>query len=142
MLELGQGCFMANADLLDAFRIIRNSPLDHRLLGFKFKGQFYFDMCLTVGCCKSCQTFESLSQPVQWIYVHKANMSYISHIIYDFIFFAKTYSQCQFYLDRFFEKCRMIILPIKHFKMMLPTSKNSSLWDRSRFSSTDNSASP
>ena len=38
-------------------------------------------------------------------------------------FFVKTYSQCQFYLDRFFEICRMIILPIKHSKMVLPTSK-------------------
>ena len=92
MLELGQGGLVAKADLLYAFKIIPISPLDYRLLGFKFKGQFYFDMCLPMGCSASCQTFDSLAQAVHWICVHKANISHISHIIDGFIFFAKTYS--------------------------------------------------
>ena len=102
MLELGKGCLVAKADIKDAFRIISISPLHYRLLGFKFKGQFYFDMCLPMGCSTSCQTFESFSQAVQWICVHKANILHISHIIDDFIFFGKTISRCQLYLDRFF----------------------------------------
>ena len=97
MLELGQGCLVTYWMLSGSFPF----PLDYRLL-FKFKGQFYFDMCLPMGCSTSCQTFESLSQAVQSMCVHKANISHISHIIDDFIFFANTYSQCQFYLDRFF----------------------------------------
>ena len=39
-----------------------------------------------MGCSASCQTFESLSQAVQWICVHKANISHISHIIDDYLF--------------------------------------------------------
>ena len=80
-------------------------------------------MCLPMGCSTSCQTFESFSQAVQWICVHKAKILHISHIIDDFIFFGKTISRCQLYLDRFFEICRMINIPIKHSKTMLPTSR-------------------
>ena len=122
MLELGKGCLIAKADLNDAFRIIPISPLDYHLLGFKFKGQFYFDMCLPMGCSTSCQTFESLSRAVQWICVHKAKILHISHIIDDFIIFGQTISRCQLYLDRFFDICRMINLPVKHSKTVLPTS--------------------
>ena len=122
MLELGKGCLIAKADLKDAFRIIPISALDYRLLGFKFKGQFYFHMCLPMGCSTSCQTVESLSRAVQWICVHKAKILHISHIIDDFIIFGKTISRCQLYLDRFFDICRMINLPVKHSKTVLSTS--------------------
>lgn len=37
--------------------------------------------------------------------------------------FSNTTSQCQLNLDRFFEICHMIILPTKHSKTVLPTSK-------------------
>ena len=117
MLELGKGCLEDKADVNDAFRIIPISPIDYRLLGFKFKEQFYFDMCLRMGCsasCQtfeslsqaalwlclrmgcsaSCQTFESLSQAALWICIHKAKILHISHIIDDFIsFFGKTISR-------------------------------------------------
>ena len=92
MLGLGKGCLVAKADIKDAFIIIPISPLDYRLLGFKFKGQFYFDMCLPMGCSTSFQTFESLTQAVQWICVHKAKILHISHIIDDFIFFGKAFT--------------------------------------------------
>ena len=38
MLEFEQRCLVAKVDLRDDFRIISISPLDYRLLGFKFKG--------------------------------------------------------------------------------------------------------
>ena len=65
LVVLGKGVFIAKADLQDAFRIIPVSPLDYRLLGFKFQGLKYFDICLPVGCSNSCQTFELLSQALQ-----------------------------------------------------------------------------
>ena len=49
MLALGNVCLIAKAELNDAFRIITISPMDYRLSGFKFKGKFYFDMCLPMG---------------------------------------------------------------------------------------------
>ena len=102
MLGLEKGCLVAKADIKDAFSIIPISPLDYRLLGFKFEGQFYFDMCLPMGCSTSCQTFESLTQAVHWICVHKAKILHISHIIDDFIYFENAILHCKLYLDTVF----------------------------------------
>ena len=60
MLELGKGCLIAKAELKDAFMIMAISPLDYRLLVFKLKGQFYFDIYLPTGCSTPYQTFESV----------------------------------------------------------------------------------
>lgn len=60
-----------------------------RLLGFKFKGQFYFDMSMPMGSSSSYRTDESLSRPVQWICVHKTNITHISHILDDCIFLLR-----------------------------------------------------
>ena len=43
-----------------------------------------------------------LSLAVQWICVHETKISQMSHILDDFICFAKNTSQCQLNLDRYF----------------------------------------
>lgn len=102
LLLLGKGAYIAKADLQDAFRIIPVFPLDYRLLGFKFLGQRYFDMCLPMGCSNSCQTFELLSDALQWICQNKFHVSNMSHILDDFVFFGKTLHECHTSLSRFF----------------------------------------
>ena len=120
LVVLGKGAFIAKADLQDAFRIIPVSPLVYRLLGFKCQGLNYFDRCFPMGCSNSCQTVELLSQALQWISQHKFQVSSISHILDDFIFFSKTQSECNFNLSRFLEPSRMVNLPIKQSKTALP----------------------
>ena len=56
--SVGQGCFIAKADIKSAFRIIPVHPDDYHLLGFKFGGQYYYDKCLPMGCSISCKIFE------------------------------------------------------------------------------------
>ena len=103
ILEIGVGCQVAKADLKDAFRIIPVCPLDYHLLGFTFQNQFYFDMCLPMGCSVSFQIFEALSCALQWICINKFRVSSMSHILDDFIFFGPPhFGQCQFNLDAFF----------------------------------------
>ena len=119
---LGKGAYIAKADLQDAFRIIPVSPLDYRLLGFKFQGQNYFDLCLPMGVSHACRTFELLSQTLQWICQHKFHISYMSHILDDFIFFCKTLPDCHSSLSRFFELSNMVNLPIKQYKTVFPST--------------------
>ena len=78
MLEFGTRVFCSKSRPTGCFQIIPISPIDYRLLGFKFKGQFYFDMCLSMVCSTSCQMFESLSQAVQWICVCIRQIFHIS----------------------------------------------------------------
>ena len=123
LVVLGKGAFIAKADLQDAFHIIPVSPLDNRLLDFKFQGLRYFDMCLPMACSNLCQTFEILSQALEWISHNKYQVSSMSHILDDFIFvLAKTLSECHFNLSRFLELHRMVTLPIKQYKTVLPST--------------------
>ena len=122
LLSLGKGAYIAKADLQGAFRIIPVSPLDYKLLGFKFQGQNYFDLCLPMGVSHTCRTFELLSQALQWICQHKFHISHMSHILDDFIFFGKTLPDCHSSLSRFFELSNMVNLPIKQSKTVFPST--------------------
>ena len=54
----GTGAYLAKTDIKGAFRIIPIRPADKLLLGMKWKGQYYFDKCLAMGCRTSCKIFE------------------------------------------------------------------------------------
>ena len=75
-----------------------------------------------MGCNNSSQTFELLSQALQWISQLKFQVSSMSHILNDFILFGKTHSECHFNLCRFLELSRMVNLPIKQSKTVLPST--------------------
>ena len=122
LVVLGKGAFIAKADLQDAFRIIPVLPLDYRLLGFKCQGLKYFDMCLPVDCSNSWQTIELLSQVLQLISQYKFQVSSMSDILDDFIFFGKTQSEYHFNLSRFLELSRMVNLPKKQSKTVFPST--------------------
>ena len=116
LVSLGKGAYIAKADLQDAFRIILDSPLDYRLLGFKFHGQNYFDLCLPMGVSHACRTFELLSQALQWICQHKYHISHMSNILDDFIFFGKTLPDCHSSLSRFSNSAIWLTYPSNSLK--------------------------
>ncbi len=59
------------------------------LLGFCWKGQFYFYTTLPMGLSISCKVFERLATAVQWILKAKFGVKFVSHILDDFMFFWK-----------------------------------------------------
>ena len=79
---LGQGCFLAKTDIAEAFRIIPILPAQYQLFGLSWKGQYYYDKCLAMGCSSSCQTFERLSSALQWIAAHKLDIQSCSGRLY------------------------------------------------------------
>jgi hypothetical protein len=119
--SIGKNCLVAKADLKDAFRIMPVHPKDHRLLGFMYNNQFYYDRCLPMGCSTSCQTFESLSNAIQWICKSKLDIVHMSHILDDFIFFSPSSSnQCTQSLRTFLALCQRVGLPVSEAKTVWP----------------------
>ena len=45
----GHKCLIAKADIQEAFRLIPIRPQDYPLLGFTWKGLFYYDIMLPMG---------------------------------------------------------------------------------------------
>ena len=121
--SIGPNTLVAKADLRDAFRIIPIHKNDHRLLGFSWMGQYYFDKHLPMGCSVSCQIFESLSTAIQWILQKKLLVKKMSHILDDFIFFGPPDSNiCSHALQTFLTLADSLKLPVKHQKTVLPAT--------------------
>ena len=57
----GVNAKLAKIDIKSAFRLLPIYPGDFDLLGFQFKGQYYIDNCLPMGCSISCSLFEKFA---------------------------------------------------------------------------------
>ena len=107
---------MAKTDIAEAFRIIPILPAQYQLFGLCWRGQYYYDKCLAMGCSSSCQIFERLSSALQWIAAHKLDIQYISHVLDDFIILNNAYDSCKAQLQQFLHMCADIGVPMAEEK--------------------------
>ena len=119
---LGKGCVLAKTDVRSAFRIIPVHPSDHPLLGLQWRGQWYYDHCLPMGCSSSCKTFERLNTAMEWIARNKLGIPHILHILDDFLIIGESIRDCQATLKRFLHFCKDIGVPMAPEKTEGPSS--------------------
>ena len=48
--RLGQGALLAKADIKSAFRLLPVAKAGFKIIGFKFKGKWFFDKAMPFGC--------------------------------------------------------------------------------------------
>ena len=122
IVHFGRGCFMAKTDIQSAFRIVPVNPTDYPLLGFKWKGSFYYDKCLPMGCASSCAIFEKLSTALEWIISQESQDVAILHILDDFLFISNTYQTVHNTLINFQKICQEVGVPLAPDKTVGPTT--------------------
>lgn len=83
--RFGQGCFLAKTDIESAFRLIPVHPNDYELLGMHWKGKYYYDKVLPFGLRSAPYIFNQLSDAIEWILVNKCCISFVCHILDDFL---------------------------------------------------------
>ena len=118
----GPGCFLAKTDIKNAFRIIPISPDDYNLLGMQWRGLYYYDRCMPMGCSSSCLTFETFSTSVEWIARKKLNIAHILHLLDDFLIVAASAKLCQDQLDLFLNLCSYLGIPMAPEKTCGPAT--------------------
>ena len=118
----GKGCYLAKTDIKNAFRIIPISPRDHNLLGIKWKGEYYYDKCMPMGCSSSCRTFELFSNALEWVTRNKLKINNLIHMLDDFLFVAKSFKLCQQQLLLFVKLCDYLGVPIAPEKTCGPAT--------------------
>ena len=79
--KTGADCFMAKTDVTSAFRLGPIHPNDYSLLNMKWQNFFYFDRCLSMGCCSSCAIFEAFSTALELLAVNRVGASGVLHIL-------------------------------------------------------------
>ena len=109
---LGKNCFMAKTDVRSAFRILPIHPNDYHLLGFSWKGFYYYDKCVPFGASSSCRLFEATSTALEWIAIHKLGCAAVVHILDDFLLINSTEEGCTRDLNAFLSMCSDIGIPM------------------------------
>ena len=99
---------MAKTDTKSAFRLLPIQPQDYPLLGMMWKGKYYYDRCMPMGCSSSCSTFEKFSTTVQWVAQNKLNIQYILHLLDDFLLAAGSERLCKDQLELFLCLCNYL----------------------------------
>ena len=120
--RFGPGSFLAKTDIESAFRLIPVHPDDYELLGMKWEGKYYYDKVLPFGLRSAPAIFNQLSDALEWILLNKCNISFVCHILDDFLLiepptnFTPSDSACQQSLNSMlsiFESIRIPVAPGK-----------------------------
>jgi hypothetical protein len=120
--QLGPSCYLSKCDILSAYRMVPIKSSQYRLLGFSWRGRYYYDKSLPMGCSSSCKIFETISTALQWIAVHKLGISHMVHIIDDFLILSVTSSSCETQLLSFLAMCSDIGIPMAPEKTFYPST--------------------
>ena len=121
VILLGKGCLMSKTDVESAYRILPLNRLDHELIGFKWQSKYYYDTCLTMGLQSAAAIFTRFSSGLQWIAQSKLGISFILHILDDFLILGPAGNNtCKDHLQKFLALCDEIGVPIKLDKTVGP----------------------
>lgn len=100
--KAGRGALLAKSDVESAFRLLPVHPDCFHLLGCALDGQFYYDMCLPMGCSISCHYFELFSSFLEWVVRFETGSTSLTHYLDDFLFVGPAGSPlCSFQLSTF-----------------------------------------
>ena len=119
---VGPGCFMAKTDIKNAFRIIPIRPQDHNLLGICWRGLYYYDRYMPMGCSSSCRTFEIFSTAIEWVAQKKLHIPHILHLLDDFLIISPSHNLCQKQLELFLMLSHYVGIPIVPGKTVGPST--------------------
>lgn len=109
--RLGPCCYLAKSDIKNAFRLVPIHPSCYHLLGFKWKGKFYYDTALPMGLGESCKIFETISDGIKYI-LNKFGVVNMVKILDDFLFGGVSKRQCQLTLDVHIRLLNYLNIPI------------------------------
>lgn len=113
---------MAKVDIKKAFRIIPIHPSDYHLFVVQWRGKFYVDRTLQMGCSSSCQIFEAFSSAIEWIARVKLGIQLV-HYLNDFLIIALGKEQGNDGLAQFIEMCGDMAIPLAPEKTVRSTTK-------------------
>ena len=78
---------------------------------FQWRGKFYRDAVLPMGCASSCAIFESFSSALEWVAKTKLRVSEMVHYIDDFLFLAESSAKCTADMNAFISLCEQMECP-------------------------------
>ena len=96
------GTLLSKVDFKRAYRQVPVAPEDRRLLGLRFKGQFYVDLMLPFGGRSCAAIFNAVADVACFAFQEAAPSSGVFHYLDDFILLSG--SKCQAEADKDFSQ--------------------------------------
>ena len=123
VLRYGKDSLIAKTDFKEAYRVVPIHPDSVHLLGFKWRGKFYYDRCLPFGITSAPLLYETISTAFQWILTQKFGVPSVSHILDDYMFFGPAHDDtCLVALTTFQHVANVVGLPVKTSKTVRPST--------------------
>ena len=106
--RMGCGTLLAKMDIESTYWIIPVCPEDRPLLGVRWKGEFFYDLCLPFGLVSAPKIFTAVADALQWIF-EKKGLSWVNHYLDDFIMVEAPESQeCQANKEKMLAFCQQL----------------------------------
>jgi hypothetical protein len=120
--RLGRGCWLIKLDAEAAYKQVPVRPEDWPLLGFKWRGKWYYERVLPFGLTSSCRKWELYATALHYFLKKRFGVDCIVHYIDDYLFVLESRELAVTQLEVALSLCRRLGLPMSVEKTEGPTT--------------------
>ena len=121
--KAGQGCKLIKVDVKAAFRLIPVRQQDLHLLGMKWDGHYFVDLCLPFGLRSSPPIWERFSRMLRWLLINKAECPLVTHYVDDFLVVVPAGKDADAVRRRVLRTFEELGVPVSTNKLVGPTER-------------------
>ena len=121
--DLGAGCFLMKLDVEAAYKQVPVRPEDWPLLGFKWRGKWYYERVLPFGLKSSCRLWELYATALHRMFERQLGIKCVVHYVDDFLFVVKELGTAEAKLSAALAHCARLGLPMAADKTLGPSTR-------------------
>ena len=122
IVRCGRGCFLIKIDVKTAYKLVPVRPEDWFLLGFVWRGKYYYERTLPFGLRSSCRLWELYATALQHFFERELGRQCVVHYIDDFLFVIEQEAEARRCLSTALAVCDTLGVPISASKTEGPTT--------------------
>lgn len=122
---IGRGCFLVKLDVEAAYKQVPVRPQDWHLLGFKWRGKWYYERVLPFGLKSSCRLWEMYATALHHLIQHLLPVEgqrCVIHYVDDFLFVVQYEQSAAALRDGALRLCAELGVPMAADKTEGPTT--------------------
>ena len=119
---LGKGCLLIKLDVEAAYKQVPVRRKDWPLLGFCWKGKWYYERTLPFGLKSSCRLWELYATALHYFFVHTLGIEHVVHYIDDFLLVVEIGPASHAKLEAALALCARVGIPMAAGKVEGPAT--------------------
>jgi hypothetical protein len=120
---LGCGCLLCKFDVEAAYKQVPVRPGDRPLLGIKWRGKYYYELCLPFGLRSSGYRWELFAAALHWFFRNILGIELVIHYVDDFLIVLPATPAAARLRDLVLRLCEWLGIPMSPAKTEGPTTR-------------------